>query len=422
MIAQNESRIKVSTRFFNKRFIPFIHDETPFQIILGGGGSGKSVFAGQRCALDLWGGKRNYLIARKVADTLRDSIYAEVKAAIQGFGEEFASMFSFSLQPLRITCLETGCVAMFKGLDDVQKVKSIRAPNGPITDLLVEEAPECTADDIDQMWLRCRGKCKVIKRKTLLLNPVDARHWIAKKHCTGLADDALEYRESGLVVMRSTYRDNRFLAPDDITKIEAFKITNPDFYRVYGLGLWGSLGSVIFKNWAIESFDPNTLGQRYNGLDFGFSNDPTAFIQCAVRGDDVYIISEVVRQGMTNRDIYDAVFPLIARDQIICDCSEPKSIDELKRLGLLAYPTSKGADSVMHGIQWLKNKRLHVHPSCKNMAHELSVYEWEKDRNGDPINKPIDRDNHCIDALRYALNKMITRPTSGTKFVNPNFV
>jgi phage terminase large subunit len=404
----NDTGIEIEAECFNSVFLPYLEDDTELQIFLGGGGSGKSKFVAQRTALDLWRGERNLLIARKVAATIRASVYTELKKAVHGFDPEFAACFDFSLEPMMITCLETGFVAMFAGLDDVEKIKSITPPKGVFTDLWVEEATEATRDDIDQLTIRLRGKSKVKKRRTLTFNPVHNRHWIAKDFCTGLADDAKVYREPGMSILRTTYLDNRFLAPDDIEKYERYREINPNFYRVYGLGLWGSLGAVIFTKWAVATFDIDQFGQLYHGIDFGFAADPTAIVSVALRGDDVYICREYVAQQMTNRDIFDIANPIIGRAPVSCDCAEPKSISELQSLGLNAYACTKGPDSVMHRIQWMLNKRVHIHPSCKIAAHEFSVMEWAKDRSGESINRPTDKDNHVFDALCYALDKIIT--------------
>jgi phage terminase large subunit len=418
----SDVKIRLSAKWFNPVFLPYLNDETEFQIFLGGGGSGKSKFLSQRLILDLWKGGRNYLCARKVASTIRASIYTEIKKAVYDFGDEFAKAFSFSLEPMKITCNETGNCAMFVGLDDVEKIKSITPDKGVFTDLWVEEATEIGRSDLDQLSIRLRGKSKVPKRRTLSFNPVHNRHWIAKDHCSMLADDVNTYRDATTSILRTTYLDNRFLAPDDITKYERYKATNPAFYRVYGLGLWGTLGDVIFKNWTVEDFNIDNFGQFYHGLDFGFTNDPTAFVSVAMRGDDVYICREIVQKGMSNRGIHNAIAPIVKQSPVTCDSAEPKSIAELRYLGLNTISCSKGADSVIQGIQWLQNKRIHIHTSCKTTAHEFSVYEWDKDKAGDPINRPVDKDNHALDSIRYALNSEIMRSSGNAKFARFDFL
>jgi len=414
--------LRLSRKWFNPVDLPYLNDDTEFQIFLGGGGSGKSKFLSQRLILDLWKGGRNYLCARKVASTIRASVYTEIKKAVYDFGDQFSKSFAFSLEPMKITCIDTGNCAMFVGLDDVEKIKSITPDKGVFTDLWVEEATEIGRADLDQLSIRLRGKSKVPKRRTLSFNPVHNRHWIAKDHCTTLADDSSTYRDQQISILRTTYLDNRFLADDDIVKYERYKQTNPAFYRVYGLGLWGTLGDVVFKNWVVEDFDIRVFGQLYHGLDFGFTNDPTAFVSVAMRGDDVYICREIVQKGMSNRDIAQALIPLVGQSPVTCDSAEPKSIAELKYLGIKTTPCSKGADSVMQGIQWLQNKRIHIHPSCKTASHEFGIYEWDKDKNGDPINRPVDKDNHTIDAVRYALNNEIMRSGQDAQFKRFDFL
>ena len=403
--------IEIDPEVFNPAYLPLLEDQTPVQLIMGGGGSGKSVFAAQRRALDMVRGDRNFLCLRQVANTLRSSIYEETKKAIISFGDDFASLFHFSLEPLRIICKPTLKIAAFAGLDDVEKVKSITPPDGVFTDIEVEEATETASHSIDQLMLRMRGRAEVVKRLTLLFNPTDRNHWIAKKHFVGVPDGRGIFRPTGgSVVIRTTYLDNNFLEADDIARIEGFRISNPDFFKVYGRGEWGTLGKVIFKKWQVADLSkirPAFEGKLHHGIDFGFAEDPFAFVSVGVRSDNIYIFSELVSTGLSNADIAREIKNRVGRDVVECDSAEPKSISELREYGINAVAAMKGADSVLFGIQWLQGKTIFVDISCKTCANELALYQWMQDNAGNAISKPVDKNNHAIDALRYALCRIM---------------
>ena len=405
----SDIEIDIDPDFFNEHYLPILDDDSGVRVIFGGGGSGKSVFAAQNRALDMLMGDRNFLCVRKVAKTLQDSIYTETTKAINGMGPEIAKLFLFKLSPLKIICLPTRKTCLFLGLDDVEKVKSIAVEDGVITDVDVEEATETLESDIDQLMIRMRGISPVKKRLTLLLNPTDRQHWIAKKYFSGISDDVRLHRGQNLLISRTTYRDNKFLMPDDIERIESFKEKNPNFYKVYGLGQWGSLGNLIFKNWKIADLSQiaASFDIVYHGLDFGFAGHPSAYIRVGVKGDNIYILRELVAKGLGNRQLADAIRAMVGRDPVECDCAEPKSIAELRENGINAISALKGPDSIVFGIQWLQGKTIYVDQSCKTTSYELSVYEWMKDNNGESIAKPVDKNNHCLDALRYALARLM---------------
>jgi len=396
--------VDIHVDVFNDAYLPYLDDVTPLQIFYGGSSSGKSVFAvGQRVVYDLLKGGRNYLICREVARTLRGSVMQEVRKVIGAWGLE--RLFTVNKSDGVITCNGNGYQAVFVGLDDVEKLKSITPSKGVFTDAIIEEATETQEASVAQIEKRQRGgDDKTAKRIILLFNPILQSHWIYEKYFKPLAWDGRMYRDENILILKTTYKDNRFLTRQDIARLENEK----DKYRydVYTLGEWGTLGNVIFTNWRVE--DLSTMRDQFtnhrNGLDFGFSSDPAA---CPVTHYDkmrktIYIYDELYQTGLTNDKLAEELKALISDRSVTCDSAEPKSVVELQRYGISARSATKGKDSVLHGIQWLQQQTIIVDSKCINMRNELQGYKWKEDAGGNALPVPVDRDNHLIDALRYA--------------------
>jgi len=261
-----------------------------------------------------------------------------------------------------------------------------------------------------------RGESRHKKRITLSFNPVYKEHWIYEEFFKGWADDDTSYQDEHLSILKTTYKDNRFLTADDIYALEN---EQDEYYRdVYTFGNWGVLGDVIFRNWRVEDLSEfsKSADKLYFGLDFGFSSDPAAGVK--VHYDrarrKIYILDELHEKGLTNTALAEVLKPFAGHHYITCDSSEPKSIAELKQLGIKAMPAVKGPDSVMHGIQWLQGHEIIVDTKCQNMKNELTLYQWRKDKDGNSMRVPEDRNNHLIDALRYSLETESLRKIATT--------
>lgn len=390
----------------NQIYADHLTDNRPLQIFFGGSSSGKSYgILGQRTVRDVMTGKRNYLIVRKVARTIRKSSFNEINKTITSMG--LREDFQINQTEMEITHKATGCQILFSGLDDVEKVKSITPAKGVLTDVVVEEATEITYDDYKQLNKRLRGGSDdVIKRITLLFNPILQDHWIYTELFAGKWDDSKDYySDDNIVISRTTYKDNRWLTDDDRRKLE--EETDKYYYDVYTLGKWGVLGNLIFTNWEVKDLTEKrkTWAKYHNGLDFGFFPDPAAFIRVGLNRakKEVYIFNETGGQSMTNDDLANLVKPIIHSELVTCDSAEPKSIQELNNLGINAIPAKKGPGSVEFGIKWLQKQKIIIDKSCTETILELKKYKYQEDRAGNILPKPVDRDNHWIDALRYAL-------------------
>jgi len=409
--------VNISNKVFNNAYAPYLKCQARTQIYFGGSSSGKSKFVvGQRPVYHLLEGGHNYLICRQTKTSIRGSVATEINKIIDEWG--LSDLFSINKTDGTITCVN-GYQIAFAGLDDVEKLKSITFKKGALTDIIVEEATETNRNSVKQLMKRQRGKVDdgVKKTITLLFNPILQNHWIFQEYFSGLGwtDNQKDYKSEKLVILKTTYKDNRFLEKDDIDELE--NETDEYFKQVYTYGNWGVLGDVIFKNWKIaDLLDPKSehylpIEQRTNarrGGDFGFSSDPAAF---GVSHYDkmrkiIYCYKELYETGLTNDVLAERIKEMGEdKERSIWDSAEPKSIQELRNHGVNAYGARKGKDSIRQGINWLKQQTIIVDKSLINLQRELQQYHWKKDAGGNDLNppQPVDKHNHLIDGmLRYA--------------------
>ena len=393
--------LEIDKNIFNPVYLPYLMADTHTQIFFGGSSSGKSYFLAQRCILDMLKGGHNYLIVRNVALTVRKSVFNEITKAISFF--KVGGLFAINKTDLVITG-PNGYQIMFAGLDDAEKIKSITPAKGVLTDIWCEEATEDDYSAIKQLYKRLRGRSQVKKRIILSFNPILQTHWIYTEYFGRWDDNKQFYQDKDLSILKTTYKDNKFLTEEDIYQLENEK---DEYYRnVYTLGNWGIVGGVIFKNWTVRDLaeERKTFGRFNNGLDFGFSSDPAAAIRTSYdrKHCRLYIFDELYERGLTNDDLAKALKPMISREPIRCDSAEPKSIIELAQRGITTVEAIKGKDSVNYGIQWLQQQEIIIDIHCQNAKNEFSSYKWEENKQGDQLRKPVDRNNHLIDACRYA--------------------
>ncbi len=351
----------------------------------------------------------NLLVVRKTYRTLKDSCYTELKWAIHRLGvDEF---FSCTQSPLEITYIPTGQKIYFRGLDDPLKVTSITVDVGSLCWLWIEEAYEINSEaDFDMLNESIRGEVQgdLFKQVTLTFNPWNDRHWLKKRFFDKPDDDTL--------AITTNYTCNEWLDKADLQVFESMKVKNPRRYQVAGLGNWGIVEGLVYENWKEEAFELDDVRTSATtsvfGLDFGYTNDPSALF-CGildVKAKKLWVFDEMYEKALSNRDIYENISKMgFAKEQIIGDCAEPKSIDELKYYGIRRIQgAKKGKDSINNGIQWIQELDIIVHPRCVNFLTEISNYQWDSDKFGNKVNKPIDCFNHLMDAMRYALEKYIT--------------
>jgi len=407
--------VNIPKRAINEAYLPHLDNNARVQIFFGGSSSGKSKFVvGQRTVYRLLKGGHNFLICRQTKTSIRGSVATEIAKVIAEWG--LSELFTINKTDGTVTC-KNGYQAVFAGLDDVEKLKSITFKKGVLTDIIVEEATETEFDAIRQLMRRQRGKVLdgVKKTITLLFNPILQSHWIYVQYFSkiGWAETQKEYQSERLFILKTTYKDNRFLEQDDIDDLE--NETDKYWYDVYTLGNWGILGDVIFTNWMVadlsseedQYYMPDE--QRTNirrGGDFGFSKDPAAFgvSHYDTKKKIIYFYKELYETGLTNDVLAGRLKDMGEANGIsVWDSSEPKSIRELQNNGVNAIGARKGKDSVNFGIDWLKQQTIVVDKSCVNLQNELRQYHWKKDAGGNTTRVPVDKHNHLIDGgLRYA--------------------
>lgn len=205
-------------------------------------------------------------------------------------------------------------------------------------------------------------------------------------------------------LIKSTYKDNPFLEQTIIDSIEARKGDN-NFWRVYGLGELGIAEGLVFENFEVADFDKNRFSKYRYGIDWGFSNDPFAFVECAIEQNRLYICNEIYQTKLLNKESSELVKKYVKNERIICDSAEPKSVQEYQSYGLNAVAAKKGKGSVLSGLKYMQQfDKIIIHPSCTNAIAEFKNYQYKRDKNGDFVNdEPVDAFNHLIDAIRYSL-------------------
>lgn len=356
----------------------------------------------------------NTLVIRKTFRTLKESCYTELKWAVHRLGVD--DFWTFKVNPLEAVYKPTGQKIYFRGLDDPLKVTSITVDVGVLCWAWLEEAYEVMKEeDFDILDESIRGECPegLYKQWTITFNPWNEKHWLKKRFfdCPPNPD---------VLAITTNYMCNEWLDEADIRVFEDMKKRNPRRYAVAGLGGWGIVDGLVYENWREEAFDhTSTEFLRANpnlvsafGIDFGYTNDPSTLF-CGlldVKAKRLFVFDEMYQKGLSNRAIANNVKLMgYGKEFITADSAEPKSIDELKTLGLRVKAAKKGRDSIKNGIQWIQDLEIIIHPRCVNFLTEISNYTWDTDKFGTKQNKPIDDFNHLMDAMRYALEKYISQ-------------
>ena len=295
------------------------------------------------------------------------------------------------------------------------KVTSITVDVGVLCWAWLEEAYEVMKeDDFNILDESIRGECPapLFKQWTITFNPWNEHHWLKKRFFDCPPDP-------DILALTTNYMCNEWLDAADIKVFEDMKKRNPRRYAVAGLGGWGIVDGLVYENWKEVAFDhtsdefrkenPNLISCF--GLDFGYTNDPSTLF-CGLidlKEKRLFVFDEMYEKGLSNKRIAETVQDMgYGKERITADSAEPKSIDELKSLGLRVKAATKGKDSIKNGIQWIQDLEIIIHPRCVNFITEISNYTWDQDKFGTKLNVPIDDFNHLMDAMRYALEKYIT--------------
>ena len=413
--------------FVNKSFWNFIKDISRIRISYGGAGSGKSFSAFQEMIYKVVTEPgHNYLVCRKVGTSNRISTFPLAQQIITEFG--LWPIFKMNKSDMSLTCTLNGNMIIFKGLDDIEKIKSITFPKGILTDILIEEASEISQKDFDQLNVRLRGRLRGPAKKikfqiTLLLNPISDQHWIKRE----FIDIKSYQRKYNVKILKTTFKHNRFIDADYRQVLESYKEIDYEFYRVYCLGEWGTYGNLIFKNWTALKcpYQESDFDAIYNGMDFGFEH-PAVIVKIGFKDGAMYTYNELCCEKKTNMEFIqlNEEFDILHKgERATADSAEPARIKEWIQHGYGVIGAVKGKDSVSRGIDYLKTQRWFIDPTkCPRTLQEAQVYHRKTDKNGE-VNKnedPVDIFDDALKSHFYGLeqlSRMKGNPSvlSGTK-------
>ncbi|EMJ5874660.1 PBSX family phage terminase large subunit [Clostridioides difficile] len=398
---------------FNPAFKGANFTKKRYRAMKGSAGSGKSVNVAQDYILKL-GDKKyqgaNLLVVRKSEATHKYSTYAELTGAINRiYGKQADKYWKTTLNPLEIKSKVTGNSIIFRGVNDAkqrEKLKSINFSKGKLTWVWCEEATELMESDIDILDDRLRGiltNPNLYYQMTFTFNPVSATHWIKRKY--------FDYKNDDIFTHHSTYLQNRFIDEAYYRRMQMRKEQDPEGYKVYGLGEWGETGGAILKNYVIhefptefEYFDNMRLSQ-----DFGF-NHANAILRIGFKDGELYICNEIYVHEMDTSEIIRIANSKGLEKNLFmyCDSAEPDRIKMWKSAGYKAKGVKKGPGSVKAQIDYLKQLRIHVHPSCTNTIKEIQQWKWKQDeRTGLYLDEPVEFMDDAMAALRYSIDNKL---------------
>ena len=374
----------------------------------GSAGSGKSVDAAQEYIIRLMNVPgRNLVCIRKSDITNRDSTFAELTGAIyRMFGDKADRYWKIGQSPLQLTCRHNGNKIIFRGMNDDkqrEKLKSITFQKGKLTDVWCEEATELTQADFEIIDDRLRGELPdgQFYQIRLTFNPVNRNHWIKKVF--------FDIPDPNVLTHHSTYLMNRFIDDAYKARMERRKQVDPEGYQIYGLGEWGEIGGLILHNWEVKEISQNMedYDDFVHGQDFGF-NHANAILAVGIKDDDLYITKEVYEFEKDTSELIEIARQkgFDPRKQMWCDSAEPDRIKMWLKAGFRAMGVDKGGSSgsVKAQIDWLKQRRIYVHPSCVNTIKEMQQWKWKKDdRSGEYLDEPVPFQDDAMAALRYSV-------------------
>ena len=389
---------------FNDVYFPLLLDYSKrYEVYYGGAGSGKSVFIAQKLLIKAINKKRRILIIRKVGTTLKDSVFPLVIDMLKKW--KIYEYCKINLSTYTIT-LPNESVLLFRGLDDSEKIKSIT----DITDIWCEEATELNLDEFTQLDLRLRALVDD-SQIWCSFNPVSKENWVFKKW---FDKDAI-YDKENTMILKTTYKDNKFLPDSYINALEEKIHSNPQYYKVYALGEFATLEGLVLTNWRKEEFDAMELAalglEHRAGMDLGWI-DKSAIIDTLYDRDNktIYVFNEFYKSGCQLSELASAIGDMnLKKTKIYVDSSEPRSIQYFKNEGINAEGCAKGKDSVKAGLMFLQDHLIVVHPKCVNFITELENFSYIKSKQtGEWTEDTTHEWSHAIDACRYAYSDIYT--------------
>lgn len=363
------------------------------KFLFGSAGSGKSWSIAQYLIVEKMFAEHDVriIVTRKTGPALFKSVWLLIQDLLKGYGLPYEVN-----KADRVIYIGTNEM-YFTALDDPQKLKSFEKINY----IWVEEATEIDRADYIQLGLRCRGFNPNGSNELIFsFNPAAAPH-------NKYLQDITESPPNNAAILHTTYHDNQFLDDDYINEIEGLKEQDDVYWTIYGLGRWATPKNIIYSNWDLMDVGEwnemvKAIGCVGYGLDFGY-NAPTALIEIAVKEFDLYERELLYERKLTNKALIDRLDELVQdrTSPILADCAEPDRIEEIQEAGFNVFPCIKGKGSIKIGIDRVNRFKCHIRDDSTNLKEEKQTYKWQVDFNGDPIDKPVDYNNHLMDAERY---------------------
>ena len=380
-----------------------MHGQMSRNLHYGGSGSGKSVFIAQKLIIKACKDKRKVLVIRKYATTLKDSVFQLIVDMLKRW--KIYDYCKINLSTYTIT-LPNDSVFLFKGMDDSEKIKSIT----DITDIWVEEATELNLDEYTQLDLRLRALTDNLQL-FCSFNPISKENWVYKKWF----DNEATYDRDNTVILKTTYKDNKFLPQSYIDALEEKINSNPQYYKIYALGEFATLEGLVITNWKKELFDPMELAsqglEHRVGIDLGWI-DKSAIIETLYdrKNHIIYVFNEFYKSGCQLSELASAIKDMhLQKSKIYVDAAEPRSIQYFKNEGINAVACAKGKDSVKAGLMFLQDNLIVVHPRCINFITELENFSYIKSKvTGEWTENTTHEWSHAIDACRYGYSDIYT--------------
>jgi phage terminase large subunit len=393
-------KIKVNiniAKTFNKVYIPVMNSNKRYKVVFGGRGSGKSHWAASFLViLYLYTSGRNALALRKTAKSSRTSTFNYIRACINRWGLQ--DLIEINLTTMTFT-FPNGNQIVCGGLDNADKLKSIMFANGKdLSDIWFEEGDQIDPTDFQTMDFTIRG---INPQIIFTFNPVNKQSWIYKEFFERPREDAY--------VLRTNYLDNEFLNQDFIDRMERLKEEDPELYDIIGIGNWGNLRDIVYRNYEIKNIplEDTYYDYIYFGLDFGF-NDPNALVKVGIKDQEIYILNELKVDSITDDELFELMKDVanVPLNALIHADHAPNRQARIIKLGyrnmVNAIKTNKE-----EAVSQLSKKKIYVHPDCENFIKEISLYRWRKDSNGNVMDKLIDGNDHLLDAMLYSLREWL---------------
>jgi phage terminase large subunit len=405
----------------NQCYRQYLEDFRRFQVYKGGAGAGKSVFAvGQRTVFNIIDKPGfNVLVVMKIGKNNHDSTFSEILKCIAAWGFENLFDVNHSRGAEEITCKVNRNKILFRGLDDVQKIKSITFETGDLACIIGEEASEMTEEDCNQLDLRLRGLGKIPKHMILVFNPIDSDSWLKSRFFNEKMDPAKGY------ICETTYHDNEYIDDEYKAELESYKRIDQYYYMVYALNQWGVRSTAtVFHNLSVEdfAFSEADFQNRRFGMDFGY-NHANAMVGTGWRDGELYVWWEqYARHQLNDRFIASVDETGLSKQYTVkADSAEPDKIAEWNRAGYTnLFPTYKPPGIVERAVDYLKAlPKIHIHKArCPNTAREMAQFRYRQLKDGRVLDREfVEINDDCVAALRYAVDDLVTGNVQGHFFI-----